>query len=211
MFYSFNYKSLHLVSFSTEIYSSGTPAEAQTALNWLEADLTEANKNRDKRPWIILLTHHPIYCSLPNSDCTTKAATIRNGPIGTNNQTSGGIEDILLKYNVDIYMSGHVHAYERTLPMAHGNYTATNYHNAPSFFQLLTGDAGQPSGGDVWDNSTVIPKWSVAHHSGYGYTTVRVSPSALNIAHYAANTDGTAGGIVDQFSVTKDAHHHKKW
>jgi hypothetical protein len=105
LFYSINYKSLHLVSFSTEVYSSGmTPADLTTALNWLEADLTEANKNRDQRPWIIFLTHHPIYCSVPSSDCTTKAAAIRNGPVGANNQTSGGIEEVLLKYNVDIYM-----------------------------------------------------------------------------------------------------------
>jgi hypothetical protein len=104
MFYSINYKSLHLVSFSTEVYFTGTPGEIETATNWLEADLTEANKNRDQRPWIIFLTHHPIYCSAPSSDCTTKAATIRNGPVGVNNQTSGGIEEILLKHNVDIYM-----------------------------------------------------------------------------------------------------------
>jgi hypothetical protein len=69
---------------------------------------------------------------------------------------------------------------------------------------------GQPGGSDTFDNAT-IPDWSVARHSGYGYTTFRVSPTALNIVHYNANTDGTAGGIVDQFSVTKDAKHHPKW
>lgn len=103
MMYSINYKSLHLVSFSTEIYFEGSEQEIQTGINWLEADLKEANKHRDKRPWIIVMTHHPMYCSANNTDCTTKAATIRNGP-GQNNQTWGGIEDILLKYNVDIFL-----------------------------------------------------------------------------------------------------------
>lgn len=101
MFYSINYKSLHLVSFSTEVYFTGTPAEIQTAINWLEADLTKANKNRAERPWIIFLTHHPIYCSVTSNDCTTNADIIKNGPANTTGQ---GIEDILLKHNVDIYM-----------------------------------------------------------------------------------------------------------
>lgn len=104
MFYSINYKSLHLVSFSTEIYFTGSTEEIRTALNWLEADLTKANQIRDQRPWIIFLTHHPIYCSVVSADCTTKAATIRDGIADANNQTWGGLEDILLKYKVDIYM-----------------------------------------------------------------------------------------------------------
>lgn len=104
MFYSINYKSLHLVSFSTEVYFSDNKDEIKTALNWLEKDLTEANKNRAERPWIILLTHHPIYCSIISSDCTTKASMIRDGIIDGNNKKWGGIENILLKHRVDIYM-----------------------------------------------------------------------------------------------------------
>lgn len=104
MFYSINYKSLHLVSFSTEVYFSDNKDEIQTAINWLEKDLAEANRNRLERPWIILLTHHPIYCSIISSDCTTKASMIRDGVTDSNNQTWGGLEKILLKHRVDIYM-----------------------------------------------------------------------------------------------------------
>lgn len=105
LFYSINYKSLHLVSFSTEVYFSNNKDEIQTAINWLEKDLTEANQNRAERPWIILLTHHPIYCSVSSSDCTTKAAIIRDGILDKKkNQRFGGIENILLKHRVDIYM-----------------------------------------------------------------------------------------------------------
>lgn len=104
MFYSINYKSLHIVSFSTEVYFSGNNDEIQTAINWLEKDLVEANRNRLERPWIILLTHHPIYCSIISSDCTTKASMIRDGITDGNNKTWGGLEKILLKHRVDIYM-----------------------------------------------------------------------------------------------------------
>jgi hypothetical protein len=103
--YSINYKSLHLVSFSTEVYFTGSTEEIKTAINWLDADLTQANKHRQERPWIIFLTHHPIYCSINSKNCTAKADTIKNGladPI--TNQTWGGLEDLLLKHKVDVYM-----------------------------------------------------------------------------------------------------------
>lgn len=105
--YSINYKSLHLVSFSTEVYFDGTDDMIQTAINWLDADLTEANKHREERPWIVLITHHPVYCSAPNSaDCTTKAQVLRDGKV--NNATGerwGGLEPVLLKHKVDLYVT----------------------------------------------------------------------------------------------------------
>lgn len=103
--YSINYKSLHLISFSTEIYFSDSTEEIKTAVNWLDADLTKANEHRKERPWIIFLTHHPIYCSVDDDDCTTKADTIKYGPVDPiTNQTWGGLEELLLKHKVDIYM-----------------------------------------------------------------------------------------------------------
>ncbi|CAO3623037.1 unnamed protein product [Cunninghamella echinulata] len=107
LFYSIDYKSLHLISFSTEVYlKQGTPEQLQYSLNWLEQDLIKANKNRHQRPWIILITHHPLYCSIyDDDDCTTDAVLIREGPLGPDNVTrSGGLESLLLKYKVDLYL-----------------------------------------------------------------------------------------------------------
>ncbi|KAG1057141.1 hypothetical protein G6F46_001024 [Rhizopus delemar] len=191
MMYSINYKSLHLVSFSTEIYFEGSDEEIQTGINWLEADLAKANEQRDKRPWIIVMTHHPIYCSGNSEDCTTKAKTIRNGP-GTHNQTKGGIEEILLKYDVDIYMSGHVHNYERTYPVAH-----------------VIGNAGQPEGPSAFEDGP-FPDYSAFRYDSYGFSTFKVTPTSLHIIHHKANPNGSMGSIIDYFTVTKDADHHKK-
>ncbi|GAA5815790.1 hypothetical protein MFLAVUS_009305 [Mucor flavus] len=209
MFYSINYKSLHIVSFSTEVYFSGNNDEIQTAINWLEKDLVEANRNRLERPWIILLTHHPIYCSIISSDCTTKASMIRDGITDGNNKTWGGLEKILLKHRVDIYMSGHVHNYERTYPVSNNKRVSTSYHNAPSFFQIVIGNAGQPEGPTAFGEGPFFD-WSATRYGSYGFSTFKVSPSALLITHYQAHEDGTVGNIVDQFSVTKDLHHYKK-
>ncbi|KAK4517152.1 uncharacterized protein ATC70_000483 [Mucor velutinosus] len=204
LMYSINYKSLHLVSFSTEVYFTGTTEEIKTAINWLDADLAEANKHRHTRPWIIFLTHHPIYCSVNSSDCSTKAATIKNGPVDpATNLTWGGLEDILLKHKVDIYMSGHVHNYERTYPVSKGNLITKSYHNAPSFFQIVIGNAGQPEGPTQFGDGP-FPAWSAKRYGSFGFSTFRVTPTTMNIVHHQANVDGTLGGVIDQFTVSKD-------
>ncbi|KAI8645371.1 Metallo-dependent phosphatase-like protein [Parasitella parasitica] len=210
LMYSINYKSLHLVSFSTEVYFTGTTEEIQTAVNWLNADLEEANKHRRTRPWIIFLTHHPIYCSMDSSDCSTRAATIKNGPVDPNtNLNWGGLEDIMLKHKVDVYMSGHVHNYERTYPVSKGNLITKSYHNAPSFFQIVIGNAGQPEGPAQFGDGP-FPAWSAARYSSFGFSTFRVTPSTMRIVHHQANIDGTLGGVVDQFTVSKDLPRNSK-
>lgn len=204
LMYSINYKSLHLVSFSTEVYFTGTTEEIQTAVNWLDDDLREANKHRHTRPWIIFLTHHPIYCSLNRTDCTTKAATIKNGPVDLNtNLTWGGLEDLMLNHKVDIYMSGHVHSYERTYPVSKGKLVTKSYHNAPSFFHIVIGNGGQPEGPAQFGDGP-FPDWSATRYTGYGFSTFRVTPTTVNIVHHQANVDGSLGGVIDQFTVSKD-------
>lgn len=106
LFYSFNYKSLHLVSFSTEVYFTGTEEMIETAINWLNADLEEANKHRDERPFIVVITHHPMYCSAEGKDCTTSAELLREGPLKADNVTHyNGLEPVLLKHKVDMLLA----------------------------------------------------------------------------------------------------------
>lgn len=104
--------------------------------------------------------------------------------------------------------SGHVHNYERTYPVAKNRRTATSYHNAPSFFQIVIGNAGQPEGATPFGPGPFYD-WSVTRYGGYGFSTFDVSPTALHIVHHQAQTDGSLGGIIDEFSVTKDLYHKK--
>ncbi|ORY93554.1 Metallo-dependent phosphatase-like protein [Syncephalastrum racemosum] len=203
LLYSFNYKSLHLVSFSTEVYLTGTEDMIETAVNWLNSDLEKANKQRDERPFIVVITHHPLYCSSQGSDCTTTAKMLREGPLKADNVTRhDGLEPILLKHKVDMLLTGHVHNYERTYPVANDSRTAESYKNAPSYMQVITGNAGQPEGGAEF-TSGPYKDWSAVRYSGYGFSTVRVSPTELTLTHHEAKKDGSLGRVIDEFTISK--------
>ncbi|OZJ01912.1 hypothetical protein BZG36_05102, partial [Bifiguratus adelaidae] len=182
MLYSYNYKSLHIISFSTEIYFEGSPAEIEMALNWFEADLKQAQANRYLQPWIIVMSHWPAYCtsySSPNDkSCLGQTATVRDGPVGADGVTrSGGIEPLMLEYGVDVYLCGHRHDYERT------------YEGLIPFNNTAT---------------TPLPDWSAFRYNGYGFSLVRATPTELEFTHYAVNLNGTIGKVVDQILATKD-------
>ncbi|KAI9482514.1 Metallo-dependent phosphatase-like protein [Zychaea mexicana] len=206
LMYSFNYKSLHLVSFSTEVYFDGTDEMIQTSINWLEEDLAEANKHRKQRPWIILITHHPVYCSAPNSeDCASNAARIRDGPVNSVTQEHwGGLEPVLLKHDVDLYLTGHVHNYERTLPVAKGNIAGNgSFHNAASYVEVINGNAGPPEATVIFNTTGPYADWSAVRYDSYGYSTVKITPSSLTFTHHQVRLDGSLGNVVDTFTLTK--------
>lgn len=109
MHYSFNFGPAHFVSIDTETGYPGAAEETryvlpcggfEEQLAWLEADLIEANKHRDVRPWVFAQGHHPMYQG--NS---------------VNEDFQAAVEEMFYKYGVDIYFSGHVHSYERDYPV----------------------------------------------------------------------------------------------
>ena len=98
--------------------------------------------DRSRYPWLIVGTHHPLYCSrLPGSDCRTDADNIRNGvpiegpALTTSREHDGpargereswgegirdgtGLERLFYENGVDLFLSGHVHNYERHFDIA---------------------------------------------------------------------------------------------
>jgi hypothetical protein len=101
LFYSINYKSLHLISFSSEFYFDQN-TQTKYPLDWLEADLDLANRRRHLQPWIVFMTHRPLYCSGNSSSCHMPSVL-------------SSIEPILLKHKVDIYMCKFLSAQKRTI------------------------------------------------------------------------------------------------
>lgn len=64
---------------------------------WLDQEL-----NRSKAPWKVVLAHHPVYSS---------------GLYGTNEVMVSQLTPLFKKHNVQVYINGHDHNYERTQPI----------------------------------------------------------------------------------------------
>ncbi|ORY94443.1 Metallo-dependent phosphatase-like protein, partial [Syncephalastrum racemosum] len=194
--YSFDYKALHLVAISSEVFfENGSPDQMHAALHWLEADLQAARQAQ--RPWIVVMAHRPLYCTPADpedEDCGWKAQVMRHH-----------LEELFLRYRVDIYLCGHRHNYERTFPVAHDARIATSYRNAPSFFQLGVGNAGNFQGPDTFlKDPRLIRPWSALRYPSYGFSTIKVTPHYLDIEHFESHPhDGSLGKRIDFVRVRK--------
>lgn len=64
-FYSLNLGPVHFIMYNTNAYFlDNSTIEASVQTQWIVNDLEEANKHRSERPWIVVLAHHPLYCSV---------------------------------------------------------------------------------------------------------------------------------------------------
>lgn len=142
MWYSFNYNNVHFVTIDTETAYPGAPEEKRYVLpcggfgdmlTWLEQDLAQANlpEVRQKRPWIMVAGHRPIYES--TNDSMNAALQV-------------AIEDLLYKYGVDVYLAGHRHYYTRYYPLYRGKQDPAGY-DYPRYTTHLT--IGGPGNDEV--------------------------------------------------------------
>jgi len=154
-YYSYDFGGLHIVSMSSEAYKNPYgPTSDQ--IQWLENDLIQANANRARVPWVVVLAHRPFY----SSDNDTNF-----------NEPRTSIEPYLVKHKVDFTITGHMHCYERTYPVNNVVPVMTpgiskNYFvNPQAPFHLIIGNAG------AWihEKWNEMPNWSVTRSLDYGF------------------------------------------
>lgn len=100
-YYSFNYKNMHFLALSTETDYNDDSEQYQFAVKDLE--------KYSKDPfidWIIVFFHRHIYGSASLEEDTDFRETYH---------------PLFDKYNVDLALQGHLHAYERTYPITFNN------------------------------------------------------------------------------------------
>lgn len=109
LFYSFDAGLIHYVVIDTEVYkyasktsASPSPFVAQDQLDWLVADLQKANQNRENVPWVVMLGHKAWYM---------------DGMYPDAGDDFTAFDAIACEYGVDLYLAGHVHVYQRFLPV----------------------------------------------------------------------------------------------
>jgi acid phosphatase type 7 len=148
-YYSFDYGTMHVIvldSADSDRSSSGA------MLTWLRADLAATSK-----PWIIAIWHHPPYTKgSHDSDTETELIEMRTNAL-----------PILEGGGVDLVLSGHSHAYERSF-LIDGHYgTSTTF----SASMKKDGGSGREDGTGPYRKPTVSPAhkgavYAVAGSSG---------------------------------------------
>ena len=178
-FYSLNIGYVHFVFINTNTFYSDLPEEERAVmLAWLKNDLKNANENRDKQPWIVALSHHPLYCSHENEtysieDCVVNTANIRFY-----------LEDIYMQNSVDLVLQGHIHKYERDGPIYNNKKIASDFDtdnmhiNARAPVYIITGNAATTEGNrdSITDSQN---GWEIKQFYEYGFGVLQ----CLNKTH----------------------------
>lgn len=208
MWFSFNLGDVHFVSINTETDFPSAPRDHYTILSknggfgnqieWLRRDLKKAQKYRNSglRPWIVVIGHRPIY-SVHSSD--------ENGnPLGVALAIQKAFEDIFQEFKVDLYICGHIHAYERQMPLYRGKmYNLTTdesyFIDSQSPIYIVNGAGGNTEGFTKLPQR--VPKWSVHREdSTWGYGILESFPSAREIRFSYFNNEKI---MLDQVTLKK--------
>jgi len=170
--YSFDYGNVHIMMMSTE--HEFAPGSEQ--YKFIVKDLSSVN--RKITPWLIFTGHRPMYVDSTNNEGDS-------GEIKVSALLRNHLEDVLVKYKVDLAMWGHHHSYQRTCHV----------------YQEECGDDTLPvhavigMSGFYLDHDffTTPPNWiEVASVANHGYATITANSSKL-VFHF-----------IDESNVVKD-------
>lgn len=200
MWYSFDHGPVHFVAINTETDFDDAPeGESGGAgdiisdivglkaghfgrdgeyLAWLEADLAKANANRHNVPFIVAGGHRTWI---------VKNAESKDPAVGKAHAA------LFEKYNVDLYLCGHIHAYSRHLPID-GN-TATPV--------VVTGGAGCDEGLESGYDETSVRDhgWDSYWSSVFQVGSLEATKSSLTWKAI----ESSSGKVFDTFTLSPKA------
>eukprot|EP00127_Corallochytrium_limacisporum_P000185 Clim_evm2s7 gene=Clim_evmTU2s7 len=214
MFWSMDMPHVHFVSFSSELYYFTNETAVREQWEWLDADL--AAVNRTDTPWVIVMSHRPMYCFADDKPCNVDTTRLLSDGLIIGNNTDGsverkwGLEELVLKYDVDLYVAGHVHSYERHWPTRRGQAVITDgvslhvYENPQAPVHWTVGNAGNKGGINFFEsvgNSTAV------QYEGYGYSVVEITRSKIQFRLYQAPSNE----LFDYFTIVKTCSDDNPW
>ena len=183
--------------------NDNTVGSLRIQYRWLENEIISYRQNKNtKNNYIIVLGHHPLYCS--NIDYPTLSSTCQ----GINNQTNilqngwysnhlYSLENLFYKHNVTIYISSHVHAYERLYPSYHNNIFQYNYYKPQSYIHIMTGNAGVTNDMDVFTNKIPISAFQLNGTESYGYGILHINDNVIIWQQF----DSLTNYLIDEISI----------
>jgi hypothetical protein len=162
-------------------------APGSPELLWLQKDL--ATVDRADTPWTFVVFHQPYVNSNTAHSMSTEGEPMRVA-----------VEETIYKSGVvDLVLSGHVHAYERSCRVY--NYTCID--DAP--YYITIGDGGNAEGlASTWVQPQ--PVWSLFRQASYGHGELTVFNSSHALWQWRQNQD-LFPVVADEFWLVKgDAH-----
>ena len=189
-YYSFDYENIHFLAVTpadltlaerARGVSQETISNDKMQLDFIRTDLKHANDNPET-DFTIVFMHLPMYSSIqyPFMD-------LRNE-----------LQPMFDLYGVDLVISGHQHAYERTYPVMFNNaitdYEKCSYNNPDGQIYLTVG-----TGGHSHAKSEQKQPWSVIiNNNDYGFMNIKVVNDGKTL--YGEFTSNT-GKIMDAFQI----------
>ncbi len=173
--YTFTHGVVFFIQLSSE--HDFTPGSHQYA--WLVKVLKGID--RLETPWVIATLHRPMYCSSIEYE----------EELSVSLHIMESLEPILVQHNVDLFVGGHYHVYERTCRLNHSKCNSTH-----GMVHLVVGTGGTHlDSGRRSDND-----WSLKLEFLHGYG--RVMANATNLLWEFIGNE--RGDVIDVLSLTKN-------
>jgi len=210
-YFSVDFGLIHFVSLDLNVYYMGSEKQwREPQLEWLKGDLAAAAKNREAVPWIVVMSHYPMYCTSNSlasgrhndgqedilEDSWTQDCWSYGGKI---QQVRDDLEPLYAEHGVDLYLAGHEHNYESMYPVLNSTVASQTFIDPSAPVHFTSGAGGAP-GLDTFGPSADFIRNRLSDW-GYGRIT------AYNATHFTyehiLNADGS---LFDSVTVIKSSH-----
>jgi hypothetical protein len=200
-FASFDMGSAHVVLLDdqqiAESLASGSPNGAAAAqLSWLERDLGQADADRAKHPFVVVISHRGLFSTSEHAaDADVLAAR-------------GALAPLFDRHAVDLVINGHEHEYERSQPLRAGNQPGgAPIVGSPGTTYVVCAGAGA----DAYPVGTKMAAYS-AKRVPYGagtsyvgtYALLAIAPQKLTLTAYglkASSTTVAGDDVIDTVTL----------
>jgi len=222
-YYSVDVGLVHFVALDMNAYYFSTEEQfRQPQLKWLDQDLAAAASNRAAVPWLVVMAHHPMYCSSVTlaADVHQDAAAIVDGKLvsmvdevdrlgafngctGTGEQTvaetRADLEPLFMKYGVDVFFAGHEHDYESIWPSFNNKIQQKSFVEPKATSHFVTGAGGAPA----LDAFGSPGPWTRKQLAAWSYGRVTVHNASHFQYDHIINADGS---IYDTVMIVQSSH-----
>ena len=137
-YYTFTVGFVRFLAIHTEAFLTET-SMLDSMMKFISQVLDRSLTDKANYPWLVAYGHRPMYCSsIAKATACGKEANIMKSYL----------EPLFHKFNVDLYVNGHVHNYQRTSPVYQGisvnsfDSSSSIYINPSATLYVTTGGPG---------------------------------------------------------------------